>query len=372
MQSTLYIGVMSGTSLDGIDVALVDITTDNIILVTADCYPMPQQLKNDLLKLCQQPQCTLQKLGEIDHQLAVLYANCINDFIDNHNLDRSKIRAIGCHGQTIYHSPNGDFPFTMQIGDANIIAAKTNLTTVADFRRKDMAYGGQGAPLVPAFHQAIFSNPQQNRIILNIGGISNITVLSPQKLPIGFDTGPGNVLLDSWIMSQLNLPYDQDAQWAKTGKVNQPLLKHLLDDTYFQLPYPKSTGRELFNLSWLKQKLASIPTIAPQDVQATLVDLTVMATVEAIINQVSLNQQLTNQLLVCGGGAKNPLIIERLAASLVNWSVTTTDQQGISSDYMEAMAFAWLAYCRINNLPSNIPTVTGASKTISLGIIYEE
>lgn len=369
MQSTLYIGVMSGTSLDGIDIALVDISVDNITFISGECYPLPSSLKANLLQLCQQQQCTLLKLGELDHQLGQLYAHCINKFIQTHHLDRTQINAIGCHGQTIFHSPNGCYPFTMQIGDANIIAAKTAITTIADFRRKDMAYGGQGAPLVPAFHQAIFSDPNKNRIILNIGGISNITVLSPNHPLIGFDTGPGNVLLDSWIAKQLALPYDKDANWAKTGSVNQPLLQHLLNDEYFRLPYPKSTGRERFNLNWLLDKLTGF-SLAPQDIQATLIELTVIVTTTAIINQISLNKQLPNELLICGGGAKNPLLMARFAAWLPNWSVKTTDELGTSSDYMEAIAFAWLAYCRIHNLSSNIPTVTGATKAISLGVIY--
>lgn len=369
MQNSLYIGVMSGTSLDGIDIALVDITDDNITFIAGECYPFPNEVKMALWQLCQQSSCTLLQLGELDHRLGQLYADSINNFINKYHLDRQKIGAIGCHGQTIYHSPNGEYPFTMQIGDANIIAAKTGITTVADLRRKDMAYGGQGAPLVPAFHQAIFSAPDKNRIILNIGGISNITVLSPNQPIIGFDTGPGNLLLDSWIMRHLNQPYDKDAQWAKTGIINQSLLQHLLNEPYFHMPYPKSTGRELFNINWLLQKLINY-TPAPKDVQATLVELTVNATIQAINKQLTLSDNLPNELLICGGGAKNPLIIERFSKLLEDWSVLTTDQLNIDSSFIEAMAFAWLAYCRIHNLPSNITTVTGATKAISLGVIY--
>lgn len=371
MDKKLYIGVMSGTSLDGVDIALVSISANNISFITGETYPIPNNIKADLLTICEQKQGKLQKLGEVDHQLGELYATTINHFIHHHKINKNDIIAIGCHGQTIYHSPMGDSPFTMQIGDANLIAAKTGITTIADFRRKDMAYGGQGAPLVPAFHKAIFSSPDKNRIILNIGGISNITVLAPNKPIIGYDTGPGNVLLDSWVMVNLNKYYDQDAIWAKTGKVNTPLLNELLLEPYFAQPYPKSTGRELFNLAWITDKVAKF-NLLPQDIQATLVELTVVVTINDLLTKSLLNLTLPNELFICGGGAKNPLIVERFTKLLPSWLVNTTDQQGISSDYMEAIAFAWLAYCRINNLTSNIPSVTGASKSVSLGVIYTE
>ncbi|RKS85837.1 anhydro-N-acetylmuramic acid kinase [Orbus hercynius] len=368
MQQGLYIGVMSGTSLDGIDIALVDISANNITLIASHCYPIPDHIGSDLLTICEQKQCSLQTLGQIDHQLGKLYAESINHFIKTNRINRNEVIAIGCHGQTIFHSPNGDSPFTMQIGDANIVAAKTGITTIADFRRKDMAFGGQGAPLVPAFHQALFSVADKNRIILNIGGISNITCLCPNQAIIGYDTGPGNVLLDSWIMMHLNEPYDKDAHWAKTGQVNKPLLNELLSEPYFQLTYPKSTGRELFNLRWLQYKLSNY-SLPAADVQATLVDLTVMATVNQLNNLLA-NNTLPCELFVCGGGAKNSLIMARFNELLPNWLVATTDTVGINSDYMEAMAFAWLAYCRINNLASNIPSVTGATQSVSLGVIY--
>jgi len=369
MKDALYIGVMSGTSLDGIDIALVNITSENISFIIGETYPIPDNIKSDLLTICEKKQSSLQKLGEIDHQLGKLYAETINHFINNHQINKNNIIAIGCHGQTIFHSPIGDNPFTMQIGDANIIAAKTEITTIADFRRKDMALGGQGAPLVPAFHQAIFSDPNKNRIILNIGGISNISVLTPNKPIIGYDTGPGNVLLDSWIMDNLGQQYDKDANWAKKGKVNSNLLNELLNEQYFKRPYPKSTGRELFNLNWLKQKLKAFNLLA-QDIQATLVELTVSSVVNELSSKQLLDPSLPCELFICGGGAKNPLIIERFSKLLPNWLVNTTDQQGISGDYLEAIAFAWLAYCRVNNLTSNIPTVTGAAKSVSLGVIY--
>ncbi|NUF48920.1 anhydro-N-acetylmuramic acid kinase [Gilliamella sp. ESL0250] len=365
----LYIGVMSGTSMDGVDIALVNITAKNVTSIASNCYPMPADLKQHLLKLCESQQTTLQNLGEIDHQIGKLFADSINQFLKDNNIDKQQIKAIGCHGQTIYHSPNGDNPFTLQIGDANIIAAKTGITTIADFRRKDMAYGGQGAPLVPAFHKAVLQDPQINRVILNIGGISNISVLIPNQPILGYDTGPGNVLLDGWIKEHLDKNYDKGGLWAKTGKINQKLLNLLYQEDYFQIPAPKSTGRELFNLSWLYKKLVGIHLKA-QDIQATLVEFTALSIANEI-SKLPIVSALPCELLVCGGGAKNPLIMQRLSALLPAWAVLTTDTKGINGDDMEAIAFAWLAHCRINNIPSNIPEVTGASQAVCLGVIYQ-
>ncbi|OCG14466.1 anhydro-N-acetylmuramic acid kinase [Gilliamella sp. wkB292] len=365
----LYIGVMSGTSMDGIDIALVDITAGKVTSIISDCYPMPNSIKQQLLTLCDTKQTTLQDLGQLDHQLGLLFANSINQFLQNNHINKNQIKAIGCHGQTIYHQPTGNNPFTMQIGDANIIAAKTGIITIADFRRKDMAYGGQGAPLVPAFHKAVLQDPHINRVILNIGGISNISVLIPNQTVIGYDTGPGNVLLDGWINENLNQSYDKDAMWAKTGHIQQNLLHKLLDEAYFKLPAPKSTGRELFNLPWLHKKLAGM-NLKAQDVQATLVELTAIS-IEHEIEKLPISNNLPCELLVCGGGAKNPLIMQRLSTLLPNWTVLTTNDKGINSDDMEAIAFAWLAYCRINHIPSNIPEVTGASQAVCLGVIYQ-
>lgn len=355
--------------MDGIDLALVKIDNEKqVTQLASDCYPMPTDLKQQLIALCDSKQTTLQNLGELDHRLGLLFAESINQFLVKNCINNDQIQAIGCHGQTIYHAPIGQFPFTMQIGDANIIAARTGIMTIADFRRKDMAYGGQGAPLVPAFHQAILSDPHKNRVVLNIGGISNISILIPNQTVTGYDTGPGNLLLDGFIHQQKNLPYDKDAQWAKTGAVNRDLLTHWLNEDYFSRPAPKSTGRELFNLAWLQQKLIGF-SIKPNDIQATLVELTAKSIADEL-SKLPIIDTLPSELLVCGGGAKNPLLMERLTKRLPNWSVLPTDSVGVSGDDMEAIAFAWLAYCRVNNIPSNIPEVTGASQKVSLGVIY--
>ncbi|MWN91185.1 anhydro-N-acetylmuramic acid kinase [Gilliamella sp. Pra-s65] len=365
----LYIGVMSGTSMDGIDIAIVNIIGKHVTSIASSCYPIPTNLKQQLLTLCEKKQTTLQNLGELDYQLGGLFADSINQFLKDNKIDKQQVKAIGCHGQTIYHAPNGENPFTLQIGDANIIAAKTGITTIADFRRKDMAYGGQGAPLVPAFHKAVLQDPQINRVVLNIGGISNISVLIPNHPTIGYDTGPGNVLLDCWISQNLSKSYDKDGLWAKTGKVNQDLLNKLFDEDYFKILAPKSTGRELFNLTWLHKKLTH-SQLPPQDIQATLVEFTA-SSIEREINKLTIEKQLPCQLLVCGGGAKNPIIMQRLTELLPNWQVMATDEIGINSNDMEAIAFAWLAYCRTNNIPSNIPEVTGASQAVCLGVVYQ-
>ena len=245
---TYYLGIMSGTSLDGVDIALTDIQSNQTKLIVADFTPMPANLREKVTALIQSGETTLQALGELDHQFGLLYADCVNAFLRKHQLKPEQIEAIGCHGQTVWHSPKGQFPFTMQIGDMNLLAAKTGITVVGDLRRKDMAFGGQGAPLVPAFHQAVFFDPNWATVVLNIGGISNVSLLIPEQPVIGFDTGTGNTLLDQWIEKHQGKAYDKNGEWAASGQVNSALLAALLDEDFFQLPPPKSTGRELFNL----------------------------------------------------------------------------------------------------------------------------
>lgn len=359
----LYIGVMSGTSLDGIDIALVDFTSSAKLIHKAE-YPYPLELKNQLLPLSQGKKVSLEEIGTIDHLLGKCYAQCINQFLQEFNLNKQDICAIGCHGQTVFHQPNSKTPFTMQLGDPNIISALTAITTVADFRRKDMAFGGQGAPLVPAFHQAIFAKTNETCVVLNIGGIANISVLDPNSSVIGFDTGPGNMLMDAWIEKNLNHSFDINGQWAATGKVNQELLTHFLNDSYFSLPIPKSTGREHFHIGWLEQHLSKFETINPEDVQATLLALTV----QSIANEVKKYPQ--GELLVCGGGAKNQQLLIGLKHSLIDWQVMTTNDKGVDADSLEAMAFAWLAFRTMNKQSGNLSSVTGASQSCILGAIY--
>ncbi|MDO9673805.1 anhydro-N-acetylmuramic acid kinase [Glaesserella parasuis] len=368
MVSQNCLGVMSGTSLDGVDLALVNFS-QTPKLIAADFTPMPDTLRVALSQLVKKGETSLQTLGELDHQLALLYADSIQWFLAKHQLNADDIVAVGCHGQTVWHSPKGQYPFTMQIGDMNLLAARTGITTVGDFRRRDMAFGGQGAPLVPAFHQAVFSSPERLTVVLNIGGISNISVLNPNQQTIGYDVGAGNTLLDIWIEKHLGKRYDANGEWAKTGKIHPTLLSLLLDEPFFQLPPPKSTGRELFNLEWLEDKLTQIEPLPAEDVQATLVEFTVQSIVQAL-RQIENPNAYHSVLLVCGGGAKNPLIMERLQTHLIDWQISTTTEYGLDVDYVEAAAFAWLAYQRIHNLPANLPSVTGATQEVSLGAIF--
>lgn len=371
----LYLGIMSGTSLDGVDLALVDFF-EKPNLVASGFVPMPEDLRANLAELLKSGETSLQKLGEIDHHLGVLYADCVNDFLVKNQLEASQITAIGCHGQTVWHAPQGNFPFTMQIGDMNLVAARTGITTVGDFRRKDMAMGGQGAPLVPAFHEAVFARPNQFTVVLNIGGISNISVLDPKSETIGYDVSVGNALMDSWIEKHLGKRYDKNAEWAKTGEVISELLAEMLSEPFLQLPPPKSTGRELFNLAWLEKQFAnltakspasSVANFKPEDIQYTLAEFTA----QSITRELSQWKNEPNKvLLVCGGGARNPLLMERFNVLLPDWHVGTTNDYGVDVDYVEAAAFAWLAFQRMENLPSNMPSVTGALQAVSLGVIF--
>lgn len=365
MKSGRFIGVMSGTSLDGVDVVLAAIDEHRVAQLASLSYPIPAPLKEGILAICQGQQLTLSQLGRLDTQLGRLFADAVLALMNQERLLAEDIVAIGCHGQTVWHEPTGAAPHTMQIGDNNQIVARTGVSVVGDFRRRDMALGGQGAPLVPAFHDALLSHPAERRMVLNIGGIANLSLLVP-GLPVrGYDTGPGNMLMDAWIWRRRGLPYDKDAEWANSGKVNLSLLQDMLSDPWFALPAPKSTGREYFNLSWLEKQLARHPNLQAQDVQATLTELTAVT----ISEQVLLSGGC-ERLLVCGGGSRNPLLMSRLSALLPGTEVTTTDEAGISGDDMEGLAFAWLAWRTINGLPGNLTSVTGASEASVLGAIF--
>lgn len=365
MRSGRYIGVMSGTSLDGVDVVLATIDDSMVAQQASLSWPMPIAIKEAILAVCQGQQLTLSQLGKLDTQLGRLFADAVQALMDQQQLKPEDVVAIGCHGQTVWHEPGGDAPHTLQIGDNNQIVARTGVTVVGDFRRRDIALGGQGAPLVPAFHQALLAHPVERRMVLNIGGIANLSLLFP-GLPVrGYDTGPGNMLMNAWIWRQCGKPYDRDAQWACSGKVIVPLLQSMLSDPYFAAPAPKSTGREVFNYGWLEQHLMHYPGLAAQDVQATLAELTAVTIAEQVLLSGG-----CEKLLVCGGGGRNPLVMSRLAALLVGTEVTTTDDAGISGDDMEALAFAWLAWRTLAGMPGNLPSVTGASEASVLGAIF--
>ncbi len=364
----LYIGVMSGTSMDGVDTALVEIEDKRIRLIAHDDYPMPAELKQTLLSVCTGQATNLKAIGELDHQLGHLFADAIVQLLDKSGYSAEQVRAIGNHGQTVFHQPTGESPFTIQLGDANIIAAKTGIDTVADFRRKDMALGGQGAPLVPAFHNSIFAMQDSTTVVLNIGGIANVSILHPQQPVSGYDTGPGNMLMDAWCEKHTKQGFDKDAEFALQGCVNSPLLEQLLQEPYLTLSAPKSTGRELFNIDWLQSHLTH-HQLSAEDVQRTLCEYSALTIAHEVKK---FTYGADPQLLVCGGGARNPLLMLRLADLLPNWHVTTTNEKGVDGDYMEAMAFAWLAQRHIHGLPSNLPEVTGASRFASLGVLYSK
>lgn len=361
-----FIGLMSGTSMDALDAVLVDLEGGTPCLVASHSQPLPEELRQQLLSLATTAENELERAAQADISLGRFSARTVQQLLSQTGIDAGNIRAIGSHGQTIRHAPDATPPYTVQIGDGNTIAQLTGITTVADFRRRDMVAGGQGAPLVPAFHSALFRDPQLTRVILNIGGIANITILpSEPSLPVtGFDTGPGNVLMDSWCAEQKGVAFDAEGRWASSGAVNEALLERLLADPYFGRQPPKSTGREYFNLQWLRPKLPE--TLAPEDIQATLCELTARSIAEAV-KRFSPD---ASELIVCGGGAYNTHLMQRLAATLPQLAVSDSTVSSVEPRWMEAMAFAWLARQTLRQLPGNLPAVTGARESVILGSIY--
>lgn len=356
----LYIGVMSGTSMDGIDIALCEIDNKKCSLLASAEFPFSDELKSEILNVIN-GSTTLEQIGTIDHKLGNMFADAINAFIKKESIDAKNITAIGLHGQTLWHAPDAEFPFSMQLGDANVVSAKTEIQVVADFRRMDIANGGQGAPFAPAFHQEVFKDLDKKTAVLNIGGMANLTLLGKDLR--GWDTGCGNVLMDYWASVHIDKNYDKDALFAQRGEVKEELLESFLEDEYFKKLPPKSTGREYFNPTWLSNHLPLFDTIKAEDIQRTLLELTA----KSISNDA--NKTDAELLIVCGGGAKNPLLMQRLK-ELCKAEVKISDEFGVSSEYMEAMAFAWLAYKRVHNEKVKLSSVTGAKKDSILGGIY--
>jgi anhydro-N-acetylmuramic acid kinase len=366
--SELYIGLMSGTSTDGIDAALVDFKDNKARLVAFEYHPFPDTIKAIIHNIsAPDTQVSLKEYGAMDAQLGRLFAQTVNTLLAKANISSASIQAIGSHGQTIYHAPDSLLPFSLQIGDPNIIAEKTGITTVADFRRRDIAANGQGAPLVPAFHQAVFSDAKEHRCIVNIGGIANITVLPPppSNKVIGFDTGPGNTLMDQWVNKHRNLGYDKNGAWGKTGRINHDLVALLKQDAYFQAAPPKSTGKEYFSLPWIYKKIAT-ENYAAEDIQATLCFLTAITICDAIQQYAP----ATERVLICGGGIHNAYLMQLIEQNIIG-AVSSTEVYGIHPDHVEAIAFAWLARQNLNNLTGNLKEVTGASNAVVLGGIYQ-
>jgi anhydro-N-acetylmuramic acid kinase len=363
----LFVGLMSGTSMDSIDAVLARIEGQGFHLVATHDHSWPESLRQRLLDLRMEPTVPLRELGELDALCGETFAAAAQQLIQTSGLPATAVAAIGSHGQTLYHHPHPPAPFSIQIGDPNLIAQRTGITTVADFRRRDMAAGGQGAPLVPLFHQALFRHPRRNRVILNIGGIANLTLLPAGGGKVqGFDSGPGNCLMDQWCRLKLDHPFDRDGEWANRGQVNGRLLQRLLADPYFDHPPPKSTGTEYFSLRWLQQHLEAFPETADEDIQATLLALTI----ETMAGAISRWAPQTGEVLVCGGGSHNRRLMEGLARSLGPVELATTEREGIHPDWVEAAAFAWLAARTLASQAGNLPSATGASEAVILGGIY--
>lgn len=356
----LFIGLMSGTSLDGVDVALCEINATSCRLLHSHEFSFAKELKADILKAIASP-LTLQDIGRLDHRLGLLYANSVLSFLEMFHINAKDVNAIGLHGQTLWHQPLGETPFSMQLGDANIVAAKTAIKTVADFRRMDIANGGQGAPFAPAFHQFVFSHLGEGVAVVNIGGMANITLLGDSLS--GWDSGCGNVLLDYWVQERAYKPYDLDGAFAQSGSINHALLSAMLADPYFAKPAPKSTGREYFNEEWLEEKLTHYTLTKAEDIQRTLLELTALT----ISND--LKKRDLQSVIVCGGGAKNRFLMQRLAA-LNSAKVLPSCELGVDGDSLEAMAFAWLAYKRVHRQKVDLKSVTGAHRNSLLGGIY--
>jgi anhydro-N-acetylmuramic acid kinase len=350
---------MSGTSLDAIDIALCS-SGDSFKLEDSLSYPLDRNLKRDILNIIED-KTTIKEIGEIDYRLAIEFSRGVKELLKRTKLKPNNIKAIGSHGQTIWHEPRGEYPFTMQLANPSVLAVESGIDVVSDFRSKDVALGGEGAPFAPAFHKELFSNIK-NCAVVNIGGMSNITIFSPEL--IGYDCGCGNVLMDLWIREVKNLEFDRDGEFARSGKVHSKLLEAMLNDRYFKLNYPKSTGREYFNKDFLIKYLEPFDKISDCDIQATLLALTV----HSIANEV--DKFDIDNLLICGGGAKNRYLMKQLQERLPNIDIKTTNSYGVDLDYIEAMIFAWLAKKRLNRERVNLKTVTGAKKNTILGGVY--
>ena len=361
----LYIGIMSGTSLDGVDAALVSFENSACQLKETQFLAYPEALKTELLALHEPKLNELEAACILGCRLAHLYADAVKELLNKAKVNADDIIAIGCHGQTIRHCPNfaPELGFTLQIGNNALLAELTNISVIGDFRSRDIAAGGQGAPLVPAFHKAMFASANKNRAIINIGGIANITYLPTSGKVLGYDSGPGNMLLDSWTKLKTGKDYDKNGAWSATGVVLQTLLSSMLAEPYFALPPPKSTGRDLFNDHWLKQHQL-YPHLRPQDVARTLVALTAHSIHDTIA------PMDVDEVYVCGGGAHNALLMNSLQDMLSGKLLATTDALGVGVDWVEAVAFAWLAKQTLENKPSNLPEATGAKGLRVLGAIY--
>lgn len=364
----MCIGVMSGTSMDGVDAVLAEIRDDGVQVLHEHSEPIPADLKRRLEQALLTDGLLALEAWRLDAAVGSLFARTVLGLLEVAGVAAARIVAIGSHGQTLYHAPGEAPPLSIQIGDPNIIASRTGITTVADFRRMDVAMGGQGAPLAPAFHAFAFSDDARPRAVLNLGGIANLSALPPrgEGAVLGFDIGPGNTLMDVWSAQMRGLAFDQDGAWAGTGHVHEPLLRDLLAEPYFARPPPKSTGRELFNARWLGARLRRHGGVAPESVQRTLCQLTAVSAATAV----RAHAPLARELFVCGGGAHNPVLMAALEGELPDCEVCSTQRLGVPPKAVEGAAFAWLAHERLQGRSAVHGSVTGAARAPLLGGVY--
>ena len=365
-----YLGLMSGTSVDGIDAAIVDLNDRHSLVVAAHNTPYSESLRQSVEDASRQTGLQRRQVGALDAELGQAFAQAALSLIETSGIDRKLITAIGSHGQTVHHAPNAATPYSLQLARGDIIAKHTGITTVCDFRTADIEAGGQGAPMVPAFHAWLAQDLNQPVTFVNIGGIANITAIDEAGVVVcGFDTGPGNTLMDRWIEKHLHKPFDRKGDWAASAQSSAELLATLLDDPYFAQTGPKSTGREDFNLEWLEQKLAIFgKPLTPNTVQASLLALTTQSIRQSLL---SLSPRPTT-VYVCGGGAHNQALMAQLQTGLAGIALQTTQALGLDPDWVEATAFAWLARETLAGRPGNVPAVTGASRPVVLGKIYTD
>lgn len=366
----LYVGLLSGTSMDGIDAALLRCQTDKQpTLLATHSEPFNAALRQRLLAIAENNQSPIDEMLSLHSELAAAFSASVNQLLAANNISPEQVSAIGSHGQTIFHRPAPlPAPFsgnTLQLGDASKIAALTGVTTVADFRHADMAYGGQGAPLAPLLHQNLFGDTAEPRAVLNLGGIANLTLLPTSGEAVsGYDTGPASTLMDSWILQHKGETFDHEGEWAASGSANKALLKNLLSDPYFALSSPKSTGTDYFNTKWLEQRMRG-RAVSAVDVMTTLCELTARSIAESLTK----NMPECQRLIVCGGGALNIHLMSRLS-TLTGIKVVSSQNYGLDPQWIEAILFGWLAYRRLAGLPGNMPSVTGASKECLLGAVH--
>ena len=362
-KAELYVGIMSGTSLDGIDAALLDFSGSTPRLLATHYQAYPEALQEKLLALHFPTQNEIHHAQLVANELAQAYATATKILLLAANITAEQVKAIGCHGQTIRHRP--DAGYTLQLGNAALLAELSGIAVVSDFRSRDIAAGGQGAPLVPAFHHKMLRHSNIHRVIVNIGGISNLTNLAPGQATIGFDCGPGNLLMDAWIKRHTGRPYDKEGSWAASGMVIPALLQAFLEEPFMLASPPKSCGRDLFNMAWLEQQLQG--SEAPADIQATLLALTAHSISDAILRYCS----GAKEVYLCGGGAHNLALLTYLNKLLPECLVQLTDKLGIQADWLEAIAFAWLAQQTLHGHCANLPEATGSRHPCILGAIYQ-